>query len=291
MGARSASAAPGCTVPTRLTGQSTSVPESLGIVGSGTIACGLARLAAQQGARVVVLARSEDSAERARTRVTSTIQVAPELVALIEESVLVDTDVDALAGSSTVIEAVVEDARVKRDLLAQLGAALAEDTLLATTTSSLPIADLAEATGRPDRFAGLHFFNPVEKMDLVEVAFPPAAGDETRRRAYSLCEALGKTAVEVPSIPGFVVNRLLFPYLFQAVELVEETGLEPASIDTCMTLGAGYPMGPLKLLDFVGLDVAAAIGDSIGLSVPERVRALVAEGKLGRKSGAGFYEY
>ena len=165
------------------------------------------------------------------------------------------------------------------------------DALLGSTTSSLSVADLAAASGAPERFVALHVFNPVPKMKLVELAFPPEATDGTRRRAAALCEALGKTAVTVPDTPGFVVNRLLFPYLFSAVALQEETGLEPEAIDTCMHLGAGHPMGPLALLDFVGLDVAQAIGRAIGATVPDRLAALVADGALGRKSGRGFYAY
>jgi len=128
-------------------------------------------------------------------------------------------------------------------------------------------------------------------MDLVELAFPPAASEQTRSRALALCEALGKTAVEVPDTPGFVVNRLLFPYLFDAVELLERTGMEPKAVDTCMKLGAGHPLGPLALLDLVGLDVSKAIGETIGAKVPARVEALIAEGALGRKSGRGFHTY
>jgi 3-hydroxybutyryl-CoA dehydrogenase len=168
---------------------------------------------------------------------------------------------------------------------------LREDALLATTTSSLSVGALAAASGRPERFAAVHVFNPVEKMKLVELSFPEQASDETRRRFHALCESLGKTAVEVPDSAGFVVNRLLFPYLFDAVRVLERDGLEPEVVDTCMKLGAGHPVGPLALLDFIGLDVAVAIGESIGAEVPQRVREMIAEGRLGRKSGAGFYEY
>jgi 3-hydroxybutyryl-CoA dehydrogenase len=125
----------------------------------------------------------------------------------------------------------------------------------------------------------------------VELAFPTGVNGTTRERAFALCEALGKTPVEVPDLPGFVVNRLLFPYLFSAVRLQEETGLDAEAIDQCMTLGAGHPMGPLALLDYVGLDVAQAIGEAIGADVPERVLRLVGEGALGKKSGSGFYDY
>ena len=162
---------------------------------------------------------------------------------------------------------------------------------MASTTSSLSVAALAEASRRPSRFAALHVFNPVPKMKLVELCFPSEADAETRERTLTLCETWGKTAVQIPDVPGFVVNRLLFPYLFSAVVLMEETGLEPEAVDTAMNLGAGHPMGPLALLDFVGLDVAVAIGDTIGVDVPARVRELARQGALGRKAGRGFYTY
>jgi 3-hydroxybutyryl-CoA dehydrogenase len=209
----------------------------------------------------------------------------------VEESVTVVTELSGLAGCSVVVEAISEDVSTKRELYGLLADILDEDTVLATTTSSLSVAELAEASGRPDRFGALHVFNPVDKMKLVELSFPDGASDDTRRRLRELCEQLDKTAVEVPDAAGFVVNKLLFPYLFDAVRLLERNGLSPEAIDTCMKLGAGHPMGPLALLDFVGLDVAAAIGESIGAEIPGRVRELIGEGKLGRKAGAGFYEY
>jgi len=250
--------------------------ERLGIAGTGAVASGLARLAAPLG-EVVVWARSPESADRARDAISCGVGVT--------------TDLADLAGCTYVVEAVVEDGGVKADLLGELNAAVGDETVLASTTSSLSVADLAEASGRPDRFAALHVFNPVEKMDLVELAFPSAAAGTTRARTRDLCAALGKTVVEVPDAPGFVVNRLLFPYLFAAVRLLERHAIDPEAIDACMKLGAGHPMGPLQLLDFVGLDVAAAIGEEIGEEVPARIRELVAAGALGRKSGRGFYEY
>src|SRR5947207_4052946 len=258
--------------------------ERLGIAGSGAIACGLAAVAAPHG-EVVLWARSETSAARARERLTGPEErdTAPE--------VRVTTHLGSLARASFVIEAVVEDREAKTGLYAQLDEHLDSDAVLATTTSSLPITDLAAASGRPERFLGLHVFNPVQKMDLVELVYHDGAGSEARARARALCEALGKTPVEVPDTPGFVVNRLLFPYLFDAVRLHERTGLAPEAIDACMTLGTGHPSGPLKLLDFVGLDVAVAIAQALDIEVPERVSALIAEGALGRKSGRGFYEH
>jgi 3-hydroxybutyryl-CoA dehydrogenase len=253
--------------------------ELLGIAGSGAIACGLARAAAARVPAVPVKlwARSAGSAARAGERLNGHGEVV--------------TKLEGLADCTVVVEAVAEDAAVKGDLLARVGAILPDSAILASTTSSLSVAALADASGRPDRFGALHVFNPVERMKLVELAFPPAATAATRERLRRLCEALGKTGVEVADAPGFVVNRLLFPYLFDAVRLMVEQQLEPEAVDSCMKLGAGHPMGPLALLVFVGLDVAMAIGESIGVEVPQRLHELAAAGRLGRKSGAGFYEY
>ena len=211
--------------------------------------------------------------------------------AKVEDAATVVTDLSDLAGCPVVVEAISEDVGTKRELYALLADVLDEDAVLATTTSSLSVAELAEASGRPDRFGALHVFNPVDRMKLVELSFPDEASQGTRDRLMSLCDELGKTAVEVPDAPGFVVNKLLFPYLFDAVRLLERNGLEPEAIDTCMKLGAGHPMGPLALLDFVGLDVSAAIGESIGADVPQRVYDLIESGRLGRKAKAGFYDY
>jgi 3-hydroxybutyryl-CoA dehydrogenase len=251
------------------------VAHSLGIVGSGAVAGGLARTASEHH-EVVVWARSVRSAERLGDRV---------------EDARVVTDLAELSGCDVVVEAVSEDADVKCDMHRRLGELLPADTVVATTTSSLSVAELAAASGRPERFGALHVFNPVEKMKLVELSFPAEATEATRRALHDLCVRLDKTAVEVPDAAGFVVNRLLFPYLFDAVRMLERNSIEPEAIDTCMKLGAGHPMGPLSLLDFIGLDVAAAIGDSIGAEVPARVRELIEQGRLGRKAGAGFYEY
>jgi 3-hydroxybutyryl-CoA dehydrogenase len=222
-------------------------------------------------------ARSDASKDRACARV--------------EEAATVVTELSGLAGCPVVVEAISEDVETKRELYSLLSDVLDDDAVLATTTSSLSVAELAEASGRPDRFGALHVFNPVDRMKLVELSFPDSASGETKQRLHQLCDELGKTAVEVPDAAGFVVNKLLFPYLFDAVRLLERDGLSPDAIDTCMKLGAGHPMGPLALLDFVGLDVAAAIGGSIGADVPDRVHQLIADGKLGKKAGAGFYEY
>ena len=262
--------------------------KRLAIAGSGAIACGLAATAAHHGP-VLLLARSESSADRARETVEKTLS---RLGAEIDpEHVQVVTDPGALASATFVVEAVVEEHDVKARLLGELNALLDDDAILASTTSSLSVERLAQASGRPERFLGLHVFNPVTKMELVELIFPKAASEETRMRAQALCEAFEKTPVVVPDIPGFVVNRLLFPYLFSAVRLIEETGMDPADVDTCMRMGAGHPIGPLALLDLVGLDVSQAIGETIGQEIPPRLAELVGEGALGRKSGRGFHAY
>ena len=247
--------------------------ERLGIAGCGAIGSGLARAASPHG-DVVVWARSGASAARA---VEAT-------------GVRVVTDIEELADRTMVVEAVAEDRIVKEATLTALGRVLPPGAVIASTTSSLGVAELADWTSRPQHFGVMHVFNPVEKMKLVELAYPDGAGYDTRSRLRALCNTLGKTAVEVPAVPGFVVNRLLFPYLFAAVRMLD-LGLDPRAIDTCMKLGAGHPMGPLALIDFVGLDVAAAIGSEIGADVPAQVAQLIEQGHLGRKTGRGFYEY
>ena len=269
-----------------MTGQS--INERLGVAGSGAIACGLAAVAARGGS-VVLWARSDASAEKARAKIAKLIERCGWEVA---DDVEVTTDLARLGEHSTyLVEAIAEERENKVALIERLTPHLGEDAILSSTTSSLSIEDLAGASGRADRYAGLHVFNPVTKMDLVELVFPHAATEETRRRSFALCEQLGKTAVEVPDLPGFVVNRLLFPFLFEAVNLMDQTGLQPEAVDACVKLGAGHPMGPLALLDLVGLDVAASIGETIGADVPPRIERMIEAGELGRKAGRGFYPY
>jgi len=263
------------------------VHERLGIAGSGAIACGLAAVASCHG-EVVLLSRSEPSAHRALRLVG---KGCSKLEGAVAERVRTVTDPAALAPCTFVVEAVVEDHAAKVDVLRVLAEIVDGDAVLATTTSSLSIDALGAETGVPERFVGLHVFNPVPKMKLVELAFGDAATEDTRERARALCAALGKVAVEVPDTPGFVVNRLLFPFLFTAVEFLEESGMEPADVDACMTLGAGHPMGPLALLDYVGLDVAIAIGETIAADVPQRLYDLAEDGALGKKAGRGLYVY
>jgi len=266
---------------------------SPGIAGSGAIACGIAACASALG-EVRLLARSDASAWRAEEQA---VEGARRVEGGESGRIKVTTDGAELADCDLVVEAIAEDLEAKAALLADLGnAATAAD--LATTTSSLGVAELAQRSGLGERLFGLHPFHPVDRMELVEVCLPDGLRDGIPERAHAWCGALGKIAVEVPDQPGFVVNRLLFPYLFDAVRLLERTGMAAGEVDDCMKLGAGHPMGPLRLLDFVGLDVAKAIGESLHANsaeaaheVPGLVTELVGNGKLGRKSGAGFYEY
>ncbi|MEA2219880.1 MAG: 3-hydroxybutyryl-CoA dehydrogenase [Solirubrobacteraceae bacterium] len=260
--------------------------EQLGIAGSGAIATGLAVCAARIG-EPILWARSDASAERARKQIAKTCERLGD--GYDPARVRVVTELDALAGVSFLVEAIAEDTALKSALLARLDALAGPEAIISTTTSSLSVSALAAACGRPELFAGLHVFNPVAKMKLVELAYPEQASAATRERTAALCAALDKEAVEVPDMAGFVVNRLLFPYLFSAVDFMERTGLQPQAVDTCMQLGAAHPMGPIALLDYIGLDVSVAIGDAIEADVPQSLRELCAEGALGRKSGRGLY--
>ncbi|MFN8162701.1 MAG: 3-hydroxyacyl-CoA dehydrogenase family protein [Solirubrobacterales bacterium] len=265
--------------------------ESPGIAGSGAIATGLAAVSTTT-AETILLARSEASAWRAEEKV---VAACAKIEGAEPSRLRVTTDPGDLADCDIVVEAIVEEVEPKGELVSTLAEACPKADV-ATTTSSLSIAEIAAAAGT-ERLFGFHVFNPVPRMQLVEVCIPDAAA-AAREKALAWCAALGKTAVEVPDQAGFVVNRLLFPYLFAAVRLVERTGMEAGEVDTCMKLGAGHPMGPLALLDFVGLDVAEAIGDALYADSnepadrpPGMIVEMVGEGKLGRKSGAGFYSY
>jgi 3-hydroxybutyryl-CoA dehydrogenase len=244
--------------------------------------------------RVLLLARSDASAWRAEEQAHS---LSGKVDGADAKRIKVTTAAGDLADCDLVVEAVVEEVDPKVELLKAAGDA-AGDADLASTTSSLSLDELGSGSGHAERVFGLHPFNPVVKMELIELCLPDGAREEIGPRARSWCESIGKTVVEVPNEPGFVVNRLLFPYLFDAVRLMEQTGMEAEDVDRCMTLGANYPMGPLALLDLIGVDVAVAIGEALHAESgedhhrpPGRLISLVDSGKLGRKSGAGFYDY
>ncbi len=267
--------------------------ERPAIAGSGTIACGLAACASV-ASKTLLLARSDASAWKAEEQAHS---LCAKVDGADPKRIKVTTKPADIATCDVVIEAIVEELEPKVELIKTVADA-AGGADLATTTSSLSLDEIASGGGHPERTFGLHPFNPVVRMDLVELCVPQAASEEIGPRARNWCESIGKTVVEVPNEPGFVVNRLLFPYLFDAVRLMEQTGMKAEEVDRCMTLGANYPMGPLALLDLIGADVAVAIGEALYADSaeehhrpPGHLMALVDQGKLGRKSGSGFYDY
>jgi 3-hydroxyacyl-CoA dehydrogenase len=198
-----------------------------------------------------------------------------------------------------VVEAIVEDLAVKKKLFAELGKICKPATILASNTSSFPIAEMGAASGRPQNMVGLHFFNPVQLMRLVEVVRTDKTSDEAFAAARAFGEACGKTPVSCKDTPGFVVNRLLVPYMVQAMQMLERGDATKEDIDTAMKLGCGYPMGPIELTDYVGLDTTLSIvegwteryPDDPAFAVPKLLEQKVREGKLGRKSGEGFYAW
>jgi 3-hydroxybutyryl-CoA dehydrogenase len=279
--------------------------NTVGIVGSGIMGSGLAEVAARSGFDVIVRSRSKQGADGVLTGVTKNLdkQVAKgkleqgdrdAIVARIE----VTDHLGRLGGCDLVIESIVEDLATKRELFSELEQIVKPEGILATNTSTLPVIEMAVATQRPDRVCGIHFFNPAPMMKLVEVVRPLTASDDTIKSAMAFATACGKDAIEVTDRAGFVVNALLFPYLNNAVRMLENGTASRDDIDTAMQGGCNFPMGPLALLDLVGLDTSMSIldalhaefGDPNYAAVPT-LRRMVAAGHLGRKSKQGFYSY
>jgi 3-hydroxybutyryl-CoA dehydrogenase len=278
---------------------------TVGVIGAGTMGSGIAQSFAQVGFTVRLVDVSAPMLERARVSIEKSLAkfvekgklAAAEQGAVIER-LSTETALSALADVDYVVEAIVEDAAAKRTLFSTLDTVVRPDVVLASNTSSIPIATLAAATTRPDRVLGMHFMNPVPLMVLVEVIRGAHTSDAAMRTAFELCAKLGKTAVESADRPGFIANRVLMPMINEAVYAVMEGVGTPEAIDTVMKLGMNHPMGPLTLADFIGLDVCLAIlrvlregfNDTKYTPCPLLER-MVADGKLGRKSGEGFYNY
>ncbi|MBB1243753.1 NAD(P)-binding domain-containing protein [Streptomyces durbertensis] len=279
--------------------------RSVGVAGSGTMASGIAEVFAKAGYDVVLAARSEEKAEKAKSRIASSLDRSVSKGRISQEDrdatlarVTPAGSLDAFGGVDLAVEAVAEDLAVKQQLFATLDKVCKPGAVLATTTSSLPVVACARATSRPQDVIGMHFFNPAPAMKLVEVVRTVLTGDDVHATVREVCGRIRKHAVDCGDRAGFIVNALLFPYLNNAVRMVEEHYASLDDIDAAMKLGGGYPMGPFELLDVVGLDVSLAIQRVLhrefrepGLAPAPLLEHLVAAGCLGRKSGRGFREY
>ncbi len=277
----------------------------IGVVGSGIMGSGIAEVAARTGHEVVLRSRKQETADDMVARLTRSLDKAVDkgrLEASERDATLGRVSATSaladLAECDLVVESVVEDLAVKKDLFNELDRACKPEAILATNTSTLPVVDLAVETSRPDKVCGVHFFNPAPAMSLVEIVRPLTVADETIVSVRAFAEACGKTPVEVQDRAGFVVNALLFPYLNNAVRMLETGTASAEDIDAAMQGGCNFPMGPLALLDLVGLDTSLAILDALyeefrdpNYAAVPRLRRMVAAGQLGRKSGGGFYEY
>jgi 3-hydroxybutyryl-CoA dehydrogenase len=279
--------------------------EELGVVGAGFMGSGIAESAARAGVAVKLYEPEDAPLQQSRKRIETSVARVVERGRLSEDDAgalmqRIDwsTDLDALAGADLVVEAIVEDEQIKAKTFKALDEVLAPEAILASNTSSIPIAGLAAATGRPDRVLGLHFFSPVPVMKLVEVVVGLDTAPETVDRAAAFAEQIGKTAIRTKDRSGFIVNFLLVPYLMAAVRMYEEGFASREDIDEGMKLGCGHPMGPLSLCDFIGLDVLYSVCDSLyeefkrgEYAPPPLLKRMVVSGHLGRKTGRGFYEY
>ena len=279
--------------------------RKVGVVGLGTMGAGIAQLSVQAGFETVGREVSDELGGRGRDTIAHYLGRAVAKGRLSGDErdaalarLALTTDLSDLADCDLVVEAVLEELPLKREVFAELDRLVAPDAGLATNTSALSVSEIAEAVQRPERVVGLHFFNPAPVLPLVEVVRGRRSSEETVRTAYAWAERIGKRPVVCDDTPGFIVNRILIPLLNDCVRVLDEANVSPEDLDTAMTNGAGWPMGPCRLADLVGIDVHvhasealhAALGEE-RMAPPERLRQMVAEGRLGRKTGRGFYEY
>jgi 3-hydroxybutyryl-CoA dehydrogenase len=279
--------------------------KTVGVVGCGLMGSGIAQVCAEAGYKVVVREVSDELLKKGLGKIDSFLargvekgKVTPERKAEVLGRLEGTTTLEKLSGCDLVIEVVVEKLEAKREVYQALDAACPAHTIFASNTSSLSITEMAAFTKRADRFVGLHFFNPVPLMKLVEVVRSPLTSDESFEGAVAFARSLGKTPVRATDKTGFIVNRLLVPYLLDAIRAVEEGVGSIPDIDEGMRLGCGHPMGPLTLLDFVGLDTTYSIANIMfdefrekRFAPPPLLKRMVQAGLYGRKSGKGFYDY
>jgi len=279
--------------------------KKIGVLGTGTMGAGIIQVLAQNGYEVVMRARRESSIEKGMATVNKNLDkmVAKEKITAEEKEAIMgrisgSTDINIIADADLVIEAATEDMEAKKALFAELNGICKPETIIATNTSSLSITEIAAASGRPDKVIGMHFFNPVPAMKLVEIIKGLGTSEETKADIVALTESLGKTPVEVEEAPGFVVNRVLIPMVNEAIGILADGVADVKGIDSAMKLGANHPMGPLELGDLIGLDVILAIMETMYSEYGDPkyrphvlLRKMVRAGKLGRKTGVGFYDY
>ncbi len=279
--------------------------RKVGVVGCGLMGSGVSQVSAQSGYETTVREVNRELLDKGLAKIQKYLdksiakgKATAEQKEMVNKNLRGTTELEDLKDSDMIIEAVTEDMDVKNELFKELDKLCPERTVFASNTSSLKISEMAAPTSRPDRFVGLHFFNPVPVMKLVEVVRTPPTSDETFQTALDFVKSLEKTAVACKDTTGFVVNRLLVPYLLDAIRALEAGVASKEDIDNGMMLGCGYPMGPLTLLDFVGLDTTLSIANIMHdefkqpqYAAPELLKKMVAEGKLGKKSGMGFYDY
>ena len=279
--------------------------KTVGVAGSGTMGTGIAIVAARAGFRTLVYDSREDAIARARKQTEGFFAKSVERKKLAEEqvdgimaSLAGTTDIGALAACDIVIEAVFEDLKVKHELLSRLDKVCPPHALFASNTSTLSITEIAAGSGRDDRVVGMHFCLPAQLMKLVEMSPGLKTGDATFQAAWDFCKALGQTPVKTRDSPGFILNYFLIPFNNDAIRLVEAGVAAPADIDRALKTGLGYAMGPLELLDLVGLDTHLLVAEALyaathepRAAVPALVKRMIAAGHLGRKTGRGFYTY
>jgi len=280
--------------------------KNISVIGCGLMGHGIAQVAAQGGYEVTVVETDAGALEKGMKRIDGSLaklveksKLTMEQAAAVRNRLHPSTLVKDAASSDLVIEAIIENLDIKKKLFAELGKITNPNCILASNTSSFPIREIGEASGRPAKMVGLHFFNPVQLMPLVEVVRTPKTDDAAFDDAFAFGKQCGKSPVAAKDTPGFIVNRLLVPYLLEAIRMIERGDATAADIDTAMRLGCGYPMGPVVLLDYVGLDTTQSIAEGWEqrypqeqlFKVPQLLRKLVDEKRLGRKSGKGFYEW
>jgi 3-hydroxybutyryl-CoA dehydrogenase len=279
--------------------------QRLGIVGSGIMGSGIAEVAAKAGVTVLLRSRKQESADAMVAALGKSLAKQVERgkldeaeAAAVSGRVSATADLEALADCDLVLESIVEDLETKKQLFTELDRIVKAGAILATNTSTLPVIEMAVDTGRPERVCGIHFFNPATAMSLVEIVRTLVSSDETVTEARAFVEVCGKVPVVVEDRAGFIVNALLFPYLNNAVRMLENRIATRDDIDAAMQGGCNFPMGPLALLDLVGLDTSVAILDALyaefrdpNYAAVPLLRRMVAAGHLGRKSGRGFYDY